>query len=258
MTANVKIKAPLTHDAPDVVALVGVFLFAVLLPHIPILNWVTWPLEELNTLIHEMGHAVACLLFGGSVNGMTIVPDGVGHGGLTYTKGGIPWITSQGGYLGTTIVGCALIALARIPRASKIALGVIGVAFGLASVTFMFNGVMGGADRFQALGSMVVGLCLAAALLSFAFKLSVKWANMLLLFLGVQMGMNAIDAIWYLVQVSMGLGNRGWSDATNMAQMTGVPAFVWALFWGALSVWMLMMTISWTYDPDYGKRAKRT
>jgi hypothetical protein len=251
-TATVKPTMPV--KAPDIVTLGFVFIAAMILPMIPLLNIVIGPLTSVATLVHEMGHALACLLTGGTVSGMTIVSDGAGHGGLTFCRGGIPFIYSQTGYLGTTLAGCALIALARVPRASKIALGVLGVAFGAAAVTFMFGGIGHTGDRWQTISSMFTGLFLAAAFLRLAFKLSPSWANMLLLFVGVEIGLNALSDTWYLILLSLGFGGTAWSDATNMANMTHVPAFVWAVLWAGLTVWALLMTISWTYDEDFGKK----
>jgi hypothetical protein len=251
-TATVKPSIPV--NAPDILTLGFVFILAVLLPAIPVLNWVLGPLTSVTTLVHEMGHALACLLTGGTVNGMTIVSDGAGHGGLTFCNGGIPFIYSQTGYLGTTMAGCGLIALARVPRASKIALGVLGFAFGAASVTFMLSGIGASADRWQGIASMATGLFLCAAFLRLAFTLSPKWANMLLLFVGVEMGLTALSDTWYLILLSLGFGGNAWSDATNMANMTHVPAFLWAIGWAAITVWALLMTISWTYDEDFGKK----
>ena len=63
-----------------------------------------------------MSHALACVFTGGWVSGLTIVEDGNGHGGLTFTHGGIPFIYSQAGYMGEAIWGCLLLSLARFPR----------------------------------------------------------------------------------------------------------------------------------------------
>lgn len=243
-----KIQA-LQVEAPNILTVAGVFLAAVVLPHLPLLNLLTYPLTELNTLIHELGHAIGCLLTGGTVAAMTIVPDGAGHGGLTYCRGGIPFIFQQTGYLGTTIAGCSLIALAKYPRAAKIALIVLGATFGIASVTVMLQGVFT-ANKFQAVGSMVTGLLLAGAFVYSGMKLNAKWANLLLLFIGVQMGMTALMDTWNLILLSLGMAGNAWSDATNMARLTGAPAIIWALLWAGLSAWMLLMTISWAYDDE--------
>lgn len=239
-------------DAPDIVTVVGVFIAALVLPFIPLLNVAVWPLNELGTLIHEMGHALMCVLTGGNVSGMEIIQAG-NHAGLTYCHGGIPWLYGPAGYLGTTIAGCATIALAKYPHASKYALIGFGIAFGLASATFMFTGIFQ-ADRLMAFMSMVVGLCLAAAFIRFGFVLSPKWANRLLLFVGAELALAALGDIFTLVLLSLGFGGGGaGSDAAHMARMTGVPALIWALAWGGLSVWLMIMTISWTYDENFGK-----
>jgi hypothetical protein len=250
-SGTLKTRVPV--DAPDIVAVGGVFLLAMFLPLIPLLNVMVWPINELATLIHEMGHALVCVLTGGHVSGMEIIAAG-NHAGLTYCLGGIPLLYAPAGYLGTTIAGCATIALARFPHASKPALIAFGVAFGLASLTFMFSGIFN-ANQMMAVMSMIVGFCLAAAFIRFGFVLSPKWANRLLLFLGAEIALSALGDIWTLVLLSLGFGGGGGgSDAARMAALTGVPALIWALAWGALTIWMLLMTVSWTYDEDFGKK----
>lgn len=240
-----------TLARPSAGMLLILFLCAVILPNIPVLNILLAPLGALTTMIHEMGHAVACVLTGGSVQGMTIVPDGQGHGGLTFSRGGIPFIYSQTGYLGTTLAGCALIALGRFPQWSKGILFTLGAVFGIASLTFMFGTVLHG-GIMQGLGSMLIGLAMAAGFIWVSLKVNVRFANLLLLFIGIQVGMNAINDVTFLVSQSFGFGFApvAWSDATNMAKMTGIPSFFWAILWSALSVGMLAMTILWTYGSD--------
>jgi hypothetical protein len=229
--------------------LLTVFLASIVLPHIPIANLIIQPMNSVATLVHEMGHAIAAILTGGSVSGLTIVNDGAGHGGLTFSRGGIPFIISQAGYLGTTIVGCALIALARFPQISKAALFTLGLAFAGASVMFMGATVLHG-GILPGILSMVLGLSIAGTLIWLSIKSHPSIANLLLLFIGVQIGLNALTDVTFLLQSSLGWAPSGWSDATNMQKLTGIPAFVWAFLWSAASIGMLGGTIAWTYKAD--------
>ncbi len=228
--------------------LLTVVLCSIMLPQIPVLNLLIAPMVSLSTIVHEMSHALACLLTGGSVQGMTIVPDGMGHGGLTFCRGGIAFIYGQAGYLGTAIVGCALIALARFPHVSKGALFALGAAFGIASLTFMFGTVLHG-GIMQGLASMLVGLAMSAGFIYVSLKLNVRFANLLLLFVGVQLGLNSLIDSAAVVKQSFGFGS-GMSDATVLAGMTGIPAPFWAILWSFMAVAMLVMTLIWTYKPN--------
>jgi hypothetical protein len=250
MVSNAPLKPNPKVEAPDKFTLLVVFIAACVIPHIPLLAFLTYPVEAVTTLVHELSHALAAVLTGGSVAAMTIVPDGAGHGGLTFSTGGNRFIISQAGYLGTTLMGCALIALARFPSMAKGALIALGVAFGLASVTFMFKSVFF-MESLAGLTSIVLGLCLAAAFVRVGWVLSPRWANLLLLFVGVQMGMNAIDDVYFLTRMTMGLGGViTSSDAGNMQQLTGVPAWLWAILWTGMSLGFVYLTIMWTYKSD--------
>src|SRR5438128_10884076 len=95
---------------------------------IPFANIATYPFRLFVTYVHETGHALAALLTLGSVRGMVIHPNGSGE---TYTLGGIRFIVSSAGYLGSTIFGALLLLLCHRGTIAKkmlafIALGVLG------------------------------------------------------------------------------------------------------------------------------------
>jgi hypothetical protein len=93
--------------------LVGLSLF---LPYVPVVNWVLAPVTLFTTMVHELGHAIVCMLTGGMVTGLTIVSDGQGHGGLTNCLGGMPFLYTQAGYLGTAVFGAFLIFMCQFQR----------------------------------------------------------------------------------------------------------------------------------------------
>lgn len=218
-----------------------------ILPQIPIVNLITLPLQTFTTTVHEMGHALACLLTGGQVTGMSIVSDGQGHGGLTFCRGGIPFIYAQAGYIMTALVGSAMIWTGHYPRLSKAVLMGIGGMFCLASVTFMFSTILGG-QVLAGLGSMLLGLAMGCGIIFVALKLNLYWANILLLFLGIQTGLNALNDDGVLMMQALGFYGPGtWSDASNMQGMTGVPAPIWAGLWTVIAVGLLYQTVRLTY-----------
>lgn len=218
-------------------------LLSVVAAHVPLLNWLLTPISTFVTAVHEMSHAVACLFTGGHVAAMTIVNDGEGHGGLTYCQGGMPIVWMQAGYMGTALFGCLLIWLARMPKISKAVLMFMGLSFGAAALTFMFGTVIHGAFA-QGLSSMFCALLLAGGLIWASMRLSWYWANLLLIFLGVQTGLNAVDTITWLFYPA------GWSDASNMASLTGLPAGAWAVWWLAFAVITLGGTLFLTFKAD--------
>src|SRR5438874_1546369 len=97
---------------------------------IPYADIVTYPFRLFVTYVHETSHALAALLTLGSVKGMVIHPNGSGE---TYTLGGLRFVISSAGYIGSTIFGALLLLLChRGSMAKKI---LAGIAFAVLGVT---------------------------------------------------------------------------------------------------------------------------
>ncbi|PWT96560.1 MAG: hypothetical protein C5B53_09490 [Candidatus Melainabacteria bacterium] len=228
-----------------------VALVSLVLSHAPGFSWLFAPLNFFTTAVHEMGHALVCIATGGHVGGMTIVSDGAGHGGLTFCQGGNAFLYTQSGYLGAAVFGCILIALSQYPRISKAILLGIGLTIGAAGIFLMPAALCQSGMFLQGLASMVWALAMGAFLVWSGLKLKPALANLLLLFLAVQTALNSVTCIGDLITLSFGLtGMHAFSDASNMADMTGIPAFIWSIFWGVSSLVMLGFTLKETY----GKR----
>lgn len=214
------------------------------------------PMQIFETFLHEASHALACVFTGGWVSGLTIVEDGQGHGGLTFCHGGIPFIYSQAGYIGETLWGCLLIALARFGRISRIILMTFGVGMAIATLFFM-PGTMFVEHRWlEGLGSIIWGLILSAAFFMVGYRLPEKFAHVLLLFIAVQACLSSLEGVYALLLQSMGLFPNTWSDATNMQRLTGIPALVWGLSWALFSIGMLGWVMWMTFQAEHKKTAK--
>lgn len=229
--------------------LVVVTIASLVLQDMPVFNIIYSPIQYFTTALHEIGHAIFCTLSGGSVLGMTIVSDGAGHGGLTFGLGGSHFLYGQTGYLGTTFFGCIMLWLGRRQSFTRPVLVGLGVLLLAAVFFYMMPGLYNKPQYAgQIWSSMIVGVLMAAALFAGAKWLPLQVASLVLLFLGVQTALNALHDIVVLAQITLGWhGQASFSDATNMAQETGIPAFLWSLFWGLSSLAMLGMTIKLAY-----------
>jgi Peptidase M50B-like len=244
-------KAPIQANSTSAATFWGVTFLSVILSHLPLLTWLFAPVNLFTTAVHEMGHALVCVATGGAVNGLTIVSDGSGHGGLTFCLGGMPFFYTQAGYLGAAFFGCVLIYLSQFPKVSKILLGCLGLAMGFATIFFVPGALWVPGHFLQGLGSLVCAALMSAALLWSSVKLKPATANLLVLFLAVQTALNSLTLIGDLVSISLGLvPYGGFSDATNMTSLTGIPAAFWSICWGLVSLAMVAFTLWGTY----GKR----
>lgn len=190
---------------------------------VPYGRLVLLPVFYLNTHLHEICHAIAAWLTGGSVARILVHADGSGE---TYTLGGVSPIIASAGYVGAAALGAALVLASRKEAASRGALGLLAGAQALSLVLLVRGDVVG-------LASGVLWLLL---LIAGARRLSGDALTGFVGFLGLAQGLQSLASLSDLLQIS--LLPRTNSDAQNMARMTGVPALLWALIWAAFSLWL--------------------
>jgi uncharacterized membrane protein len=82
----------------------GILLFIV--SKLPFSFWIFYPFSLLATYLHEASHGIIAIVTGGKLLKFTIEPNG---SGLAYTTGGIRFLITSAGYLGTTIWGALLL-----------------------------------------------------------------------------------------------------------------------------------------------------
>lgn len=186
------------------------------------------PIKLLVVTLHESGHALAALLAGGQVQKLVIAADESGACLSAVPAGFFPQVlVYSAGYLGSTLAGAALLVLTFRYRLKRSVLGAMaawigGVALILAGSPFTFV--------FCAATSVVLGLC--------AWKLKdgiVEWLDLFLAsFTGLYALFDLRDDLWTGAV-------RAHSDAGLLANVTGVPALVWALVWSGLAVTILVL-----------------
>jgi hypothetical protein len=115
--------------------LVVAILLTVFLSFLPFAQIITYPFLIFSTFIHETSHAFAAVLTGGEVESLIVTPNG---SGMTYTRGGLRFVTSSAGYLGTTLFGALLLLLSRNQKNVRRVL--LGSALFVLLVTALFVG----------------------------------------------------------------------------------------------------------------------
>ncbi len=249
MEAKTKATLPIAKSKLNLWGFWTVAVLSLLLANFPVVSWFMAPVTQFTTMVHELGHAIVCLMTGGYVTGLTIVSDGQGHGGLTNCMGGNPFLYTQAGYLGTAVFGSFLIFLCQFHRLAKATLCVLGGAFALATLALVGANVLH--TGWQGFFSFLWGIALSGLLIWAGVKWKAGSANVLVLFLAVQTALNSVTSLLYLTQASFGEG--AWSDATNMQGMTGIPPVVWASTWALISVALVGFTTWKTFGPTRSK-----
>ncbi len=98
-----------------------------LLTVVIVLLWPTWvvtPLKVLIVFLHEVSHAGATLLTGGSVLSLSIDPL---QGGMVVSRGGNRFLILTAGYMGSLVLGALLMIAAVRTHWDRILLGGLGL-----------------------------------------------------------------------------------------------------------------------------------
>ncbi len=180
---------------------------------------VVYPLKIFVVLLHEVSHALAAVVTGGSLERIVLDPN---QGGATYTLGGSRFITLSAGYLGSLAWGGLMTEAARARRIP--ALWVNGLIGGLVvALTVLF---------VRSAFGVVFGVVFGVALMAVAGKLSDTLNRGLLLTLGLT------SSLYAILDIKSDILDRPHlqSDAYMLAEITGVPTLAWGALWIGLAL----------------------
>ena len=199
-----------------------------------ILFWDAWPIypfKLLVVLMHESGHAAATLLVGGSVDAIRISPD---QGGVTLSR--IPptllreIVVTSAGYVGSTVSGCVLLYVGARAKEGRWPLVALAAWCALVAVLYVRDGFT----------LVFVGGCALALGLVARFGPSLL-RRTLLVFLAA---FSCCYALYDIRDDLLHFANRTTSsDADALARITFVPAIVWGVGWGILSLALVAWTL---------------
>ncbi len=180
---------------------------------------VVYPLKIFVVLLHEVSHAVALVLTGGQVESITLNPM---QGGVTYGRGGIPFVTLSAGYLGSLGFGALLVVGAQSRLvSSRFLLALVGGLVLALTLLFIRNGFGFG-----------FGLLFGSALVFGARQLPLVWNRGILIVLGIT------SVLYAILGIKSDILDRPHlqSDAAMLAELTGVPTLVWGVVWITIAV----------------------
>ena len=173
------------------------------------------PFKILVVFIHETGHALATLLTGGRVLSMVVTP---WQSGYVESLGGNALIIASAGYIGSALFGGIMLSLSGRKQWTQCIFIALAILFGVMTLCFVRN-----------LFGWIFGLGTTAMFSLLAYK-RFPFAVYMVDILAVMSSMYAI----YDLSDFLLVGAR--TDAVILASITGVPAFIWALVWSAISL----------------------
>lgn len=195
--------------------------------------WLLWdtpfvyPLKVFVVLLHEISHGLVAVATGGSIQRIVIEAN---QGGVCQCPGGNAFLTLSAGYLGSMAWGALILAGARAPGSwPRWAAGAIGVAVVVVTLLYVRN-------LFGFLFGFLFGGILSAA----SRYLPTEGTRGLLTALGLT------SCLYAILDIKSDIIDRpgALSDARMLAQLTGVPTFVWGIVWITIAlvagVWLFM------------------
>lgn len=113
-------------------------LASLLLWNLPFGGVVLYPFKLLASWLHELSHAVAMVATGVGARGIALYPD---TSGIAYADGAAGALAqpviSAAGYMGTPLVGAALLVFTQSGRRARFALGGLALALALSAALLM-------------------------------------------------------------------------------------------------------------------------
>ena len=186
-----------------------------------------YPVKIFVVFIHEASHALTTILTGGQVISMVVTP---WQSGYVQHAGGNSLFIAAAGYIGSALFGGLLLLLStRDEWASAVFFG-LAIFFGLITIFFVRNGF-----------GLAFGLGTAVAF-AFLSRRPFPGTHYIVDILAVT---SALYAVYDLTDFLF-IGAR--TDAVILAEITAVPAFVWAGLWSVISLGIVWVA---------GKRAVR-
>ena len=183
---------------------------------------VVYPLKIFVVLLHELSHAIAVWLTGGTVSRITLDPY---QGGATYFTGGNEILALSAGYLGSLFWGAVMFLAANQPRIRKDWVNsTIGLAVILLTIFFVRSGF-----------GVVFGIFFGAVMITVSRGIGELWNKRVLLALGLT------SALYAILDIKDDILDRPeiQSDAHMLAEATGIgTATMWGVLWISIAIFV--------------------
>ena len=196
-------------------------LVVVMLPALPLGNYLIYPFVILTTWFHEMGHGLTAMATGQEFRQLMIFASGSGVAESRLAADSLPWVQAAiaaGGPLAPCVVGAALILASANPKLWRPALWLMAAAI-FVSVIIWVRSPVGYAVL------PLVGACLALI----AWRAKPAFTRFALQFLGILAAMSMLRDFHYLFTREAVIEGRAvLSDTSQIAAVTGLPHWLWA------------------------------
>ncbi|MCQ6562620.1 M50 family metallopeptidase [Paenibacillus mendelii] len=214
-----------------------VIVTAILTRFIPFSEFV----RNVDTLVHELAHALVTLLLSGSVMYIHLFGNQSGVTLSSYTEAWMVIPISLAGYVGSALFALLLFLLHAYKRERA----------GLIVVTVL---AVVGLALFVRNGYGMVWCAGFAALTALIYAAAPPWlrTGYYLLISFICLVESVISSIVILSIAVVEPGSA--SDAANLSQVTRVPAFIWGLLFTAFSLWCAKLSTGLLFRRGFGQQ----
>ena len=183
------------------------------------------PLKILVVFLHELSHAMTAVFTGGDIISISVSP---AQGGEAWTRGGSRFLTLSAGYLGSLLIGLALLWVAlrtNLDRYVMVGLGIILLVITALYMRDLF------AISFGAIGGI--------ALLVAARFLPIDVNDLILRVIGL----TSMIYVPYDIFSDTIARSALQSDARMLAEEFGGPTIMWGGMWLIMSLVLIGFTL---------------
>jgi hypothetical protein len=218
------------HTVARAVFVGSLFVTAVLYA-VPELRFVAYPLLMLSTLAHEMGHGIAALLTGGHFLSFELHSDASGVAHTATSSRLAAALTAAGGLVGPAMAAAISFLAGRRSGTACAFLALLCLGLVAALILVVRN----------VFGWIFIG-GFAGLLALLLVKASPRASQIVLVFLGTQLGLSVFSRVDYLFAASARTSDGAMpSDVAAMSDALLLPFWLWGLICGALSIVALVI-----------------
>lgn len=190
---------------------------------------VVYPLKILVVFMHELSHGLAAILTGGSIEAISLSAQ---EGGHAITRGGSRFIILSAGYVGSLLLGVALLLAALRTNADRLILGLFGLVVLLVASPYI-------RDLFPLIFCTIAGFSMLAS----ARFLNLHINDFVLRVIGLT---SVIYVPYDIFSDTIARSNLR-SDAYMLAEEFGGPTMFWGGLWLALSLTVIGFSLRFAF-----------
>ena len=196
-------------------------------------TYVIYPIKIMVVLLHEISHGIAAILTGGKIIELNIALD---LSGMCKIEDGNSIIIASSGYFGSLLFGMLLFYSSINKKFSQIVLPIISGII----IIFLIN-----SSKNELL--ILITTLVLILLLVIIYKAPKLISSIILKALGI------ISCIYVLIDIKQDIfdSTSSYSDASMLAELTGIHQVIWGLIWLGLSIIGILYLLKLSYKSKF-------